>query len=123
MQTGTLTPADSYLNRKYGHRAATVQPYITADPDWLDDEHSLTVGEVRYFIEEEMAQHLSDVVFRRTALGTAQCPPTGVLQDINQIMAKHFSWSEQRQFTELTQVLQRYAPLKSAQIYSLKPRK
>lgn len=113
VQAEALTGANKDLNRKYGHRAATVQPYIAADPDWLDDEHSLTVGEVRYFIEEEMAQHLSDVVFRRAALGTAQCPPTEVLQDINQIMAKHFSWSEQRQLTELTQVLQRYAPLQT----------
>jgi glycerol-3-phosphate dehydrogenase len=113
VRSGTLTRADSYLDRKYGHRGAIVKPYIDADPDWLDDEHSLTVGEVRYFIEEEMAQHLSDVVFRRTALGTAQCPPTEVLQDINQIMAKHFAWSEQRQHTELTQVLQRFAPLQN----------
>ena len=112
-QTETLPRADNYLNRKYGHRCVIVKPYIDADPDWLDDEHSLTVGEVRYFIDVEMAQHLSDVVFRRTALGTAQCPPAEVLQEINQIMAKHFSWSEQRQLMELTQVLQRYAPLQN----------
>jgi hypothetical protein len=51
------------------------------------------------------------VIFRRTDLGTAQCPSLDVLKRVNQILAKHFDWDEQRQTTELNQVLQRYAPL------------
>lgn len=66
---------------------------------------------MNYFIAEEMVQNLSDVIFRRTDLGTAQCPSLNVLKRVNQILAKHFDWDEQRQTTELNQVLQRYAPL------------
>jgi len=84
---------------------------IDAAPQWLDAEHTLTAGEVNYFIEEEMARHLSDVVFRRSALGTAQCPSLDVLHRVKQIMAEHLNWSEQRQLSELKQVLQRYEPL------------
>ena len=103
---------DDYLLQKYADRASTVQTYLgTAGPQWLDSEHSLLRGEVIYFIEEEMACHLSDVIFRRCAVGTAECPPLKVLQSINQIMADHFKWSDEQQSAELEQVLQRYAPL------------
>jgi len=104
---------DAYLNRRYRNRGEQVKPYVDASPGWLDEEQSLTTGEVHYFMQEEMAQHLSDVVFRRSALGTAQCPPLEVLQAITRIMADHLNWDEQRQSMELTQVLQRYAPLQA----------
>jgi len=105
------TPEDGYLSRRYAGRSLNIEAYIDAAPDWLDEEHSLTTGEVNYFIEEEMAQHLSDVVFRRSALGSAQCPGLDVLRGVSQIMAKHFNWSADRQSNELKQVLQRYQPL------------
>jgi glycerol-3-phosphate dehydrogenase len=104
---------DDYSGRKYADRGFIVKPYIEAAPDWLNTDQNLTVGEVNYFIAEEMVQHLSDVVFRRTDLGTAQCPSLDVLNSINQILAKHFDWSEQRKAKELKLVLQRYAPLQA----------
>jgi glycerol-3-phosphate dehydrogenase len=111
-QTKTQTQMnDDYSGQKYGDRGLAIKAYIDADPDWLDVDQTLTVGEVNYFIAEEMVQNLSDVIFRRTDLGTAQCPSLDVLKRVNQILAKHFDWDEQRQTTELNQVLQRYAPL------------
>jgi len=113
-QTGVppLTQGDHhYLGQRYAHRSQRITPYVDAAPQWLDAEHTLTAGEVNYFIEEEMARHLSDVVFRRSALGTAQCPSLDVLHRVKQIMAEHLNWSEQRQLSELKQVLQRYEPL------------
>jgi len=105
---------DDYLVKKYARHAGTVRPYITTSAKWLDADHSLLSGEVDYFIEEEMALHLSDVVFRRSALGTAECPSLQVLESINQLMADHFKWSDEQRAAELKQVLRRYAPLKIA---------
>lgn len=107
------TQMSAYSGLKYGNRGLTIKSYIDANPDWLDAEQNLTAGEVNYFIAEEMVQHLSDVVFRRTDLGTAQCPSLDVLNSINQILAKHFDWNEQQQTKELSLVLQRYAPLQA----------
>jgi glycerol-3-phosphate dehydrogenase len=106
------TDLDTYLNRKYGSRYTQIKPYIGSDPQWLNSEQSLLAGEIDYFMQEEMALHLSDVVFRRSDLGTAQCPSMDVLQRSAQIMAKHFNWSDEQKSAELSQVLQRYMPLK-----------
>jgi glycerol-3-phosphate dehydrogenase len=105
------TDLDTYLNRKYGSRYTQIRPYIGSNPQWLDGEQSLLVGELDYFMQEEMSLHVSDVVFRRSDLGTAQCPPMDVLQRITQIMAKHFDWSNEQKSAELAQVLKRYMPL------------
>ncbi len=112
-QTKTQAQMNDYSGQKYAERASVIKPYIDAAPDWLDVDQTLTVGEVNYFIAEEMVQHLGDVIFRRTDLGTAQCPPADVLNNVNQILAKHFGWNEQRQTKELKLVLQRYAPLQT----------
>ena len=108
---GLESEMDTYLNRKYGSRYTQIRPYIGSDPQWLDGEQSLLVGELDYFMQEEMALHVSDVVFRRSDMGTAQCPPMDVLQRITQIMAKYFDWSDEQKSAELIQVLQRYMPL------------
>lgn len=100
-----------YLLQKYADRAAKVASYVATMAQWLDEDHSLLSGEVKYFIEEEMACHLSDVVFRRSELATAQCPPLKVLESINQLLANHFKWSEEQQAEEIERVLARYAPL------------
>jgi glycerol-3-phosphate dehydrogenase len=108
---GLESEMDTYLNRKYGNRYTQVKAYIGSDPQWLDSEQSLLAGELDYFMQEEMALHVSDVVFRRSDLGTAQCPSMDVLQRIAQIMEKHFNWSDEQKSAELAQVLQRYMPL------------
>ena len=102
---------NNYLLKKYADRAAKVAPYVATMARWLDEEHSLLSGEVKYFIEEEMACHLSDVVFRRSELGTAECPSLKALERINQLLADHFQWGDERQAAEIKQVLARYAPL------------
>lgn len=102
---------DAYLIQKYADRAIDVKPYIKEGDGWLDVDYELLSGEVKYFIEEEMVCHLSDVIFRRSALGTAECPSLKLLKNIAQLMAGHFKWSDEQQAAEIRQVLARYAPL------------
>jgi glycerol-3-phosphate dehydrogenase len=50
-------------------------------------------GEVLFAVTQEMAQHLEDVVQRRTALGALGHPGTAVLQECARIMAPQLGWS------------------------------
>jgi glycerol-3-phosphate dehydrogenase len=53
-------------------------------------------AEVRYAIREEMAQRLSDVIFRRTELGTAGIPGDEVLRVCAAVMQGELGWSSAR---------------------------
>jgi glycerol-3-phosphate dehydrogenase len=58
-----------------------------------------------------MAVNLSDIVFRRSDLGSAQCPAKGLLKKICTLMAKELHWDQQEQTRQLEQVYAAYAPL------------
>jgi glycerol-3-phosphate dehydrogenase len=68
-------------------------------------------AEVVYAIREEMAQRMTDIVFRRTELGTGAHPGTAALDDLQELMQKELGWSAQRTAAERSAVeshLQRY---------------
>jgi glycerol-3-phosphate dehydrogenase len=67
--------------------------------------------EIRQMIEGEMACKLSDVVFRRTGLGTTECPAMETLQKVMDCMAGVLGWSADEKEEELEEVLKRYEPL------------
>ncbi len=59
-------------------------------------------------IENEMAQTLADVVFRRTPLGAAGNPGKDVLQACADFMGERLGWSCQRRQQELEAVISRF---------------
>lgn len=59
-------------------------------------------------IENEMAQSLADVVFRRTPLAAAGNPGKEVLQACADLMAGRLGWSDQRRQQELAMVIARF---------------
>jgi glycerol-3-phosphate dehydrogenase len=68
-------------------------------------------AEVIYAVREEMAHRMADVVFRRTDLGTDGHPGTSALDEVQELMRRECSWSEQRTAEERAAVerhLQRY---------------
>lgn len=67
--------------------------------------------EIQQMIDDEMACKVSDVIFRRTGLGTAECPSMKILQKITDCMADVLGWSAARKEEELEEVLIRYEPL------------
>ena len=101
------------LQKKYGRFADAVMPFITKEDgdrpvcDGLD----LTCGEVQYYIQEEMALTLSDVILRRSDLGTAQCPDTKLLEALAAYMARQLHWDNEEQNRQLDSVRTFYAPL------------
>jgi glycerol-3-phosphate dehydrogenase len=60
-------------------------------------------AEVVHAVREEMAQKLSDVVFRRTDLGTAEFPGDTALAGCAGLMAKELGWDNYRLQAELEQ--------------------
>lgn len=103
---------DNYLENKYGGRYDRIKKYIDAEQQWLNKDPDMLLGELLYFIHEEMAIHLSDVVFRRSDIGTAECPRQDILHRIAGFMATEYNWSDERTAEEIRTVMQRYLPLK-----------
>ena len=75
-------------------------------------KQTLSTNQIRFYIREEMAFHLSDIVFRRSGLGSAECPELKTLQDIATVMAHELSWSLVNQKNEVQQVIDHYAPIR-----------
>lgn len=67
--------------------------------------------EVRQMVEKEMACKLSDIVFRRTGLGSAERPAMGILHIISDCMADMLGWNDRQKEEELQDVMKRYEPL------------
>ena len=71
----------------------------------------LIKAEVIHGIREEMAQKLSDVIFRRTELGTASYPGNTCLKACAEIMAAELGWDDTRTQKELEETKDVYASL------------
>jgi len=67
--------------------------------------------EVQHAVTNEMALTLSDVVLRRTGLGSESCPPARALASAASIMGDLLSWTPQRRSEEVHAVTSSYAPL------------
>jgi glycerol-3-phosphate dehydrogenase len=99
------------LVHNYGAEYPKVLRYLDTDPTWaetLGDSTTLK-AEVVHAVREEMAQKLSDVVFRRTELGTAGHPGEEALRTCAVLMAAEMGWSPQRVNQELAEVCGAYA--------------
>ncbi len=102
------------LEKRYGQRALRILQLLRGELDddrWIDEDAQLLKAEVSYLISEEMACTLSDIVFRRTGLGTAECPERKLLVKLSDFMGGILGWDEARKEEERTQVLHRYSPL------------
>ena len=93
-----------YLDHRYGAEAGEVFACVQKNPEMVSVAPPLCLGEIDYFIEEEMALTVSDVVFRRSELATAECPPAEVLQAIADYLGKRLAWSQQKIESEIEEV-------------------
>jgi glycerol-3-phosphate dehydrogenase len=73
------------------------------------DRLALVRAEVLHGIRDEMAQKLTDVIFRRTELGTAGHPGNDVLNVCADIMSAELGWSPARTQQELQEVHAKFA--------------
>jgi glycerol-3-phosphate dehydrogenase len=94
------------LVRNYGTEIASVMELADDEPSlrrFLSGTH-VSYAEAIYSVRHEMAQRMTDVVFRRTELGTAGHPGYPALLELQQLLAHEFQWSQQRAAAELADV-------------------
>lgn len=91
----------------YGSAYQEVFQYFDKHTDrrgTLTDHLAFLKAEVLHGVREEMAQRLSDVVFRRTELGSAGHPGNEALRTCADIMSAELDWSPARTQQELQEV-------------------
>jgi glycerol-3-phosphate dehydrogenase len=105
-----------HLGNRYGSDwrqvfAIVVREGGGASSLWLLEDPPLLRAELLYFIEQEMAVTLADVVFRRTNIGAAECPSQEVLAILAEAMAARLDWDESEQERQKVAVQEIFAPL------------
>ena len=105
-------PAPTIKRLVYNYGSAYQDILTQIDPALTDGhevtDHSVLSAEVRYSLENTMAQTLSDVIFRRTELGAAGYPGDKTIRLCAQTMGDALGWSPQQQQIEIEQVQQRF---------------
>ncbi len=94
------------LVQNHGSAYGSVLRYARENPDWWDTLGSSEVlkAEVVHAVREEMAVKLSDVVFRRTDLGSGGDPGGDAIAACAELMAAELGWSRQRLESEVREV-------------------
>jgi len=107
---GTPDRAFEPLAHNYGTQYRDIFALGGEDPELAQtvDESTTLRGEVIHAIRAEMAVHLSDIVFRRTDLGTGGHPGSVALRQVAQLAARELGWSDQTMLTELDDVERRF---------------
>ena len=94
------------LLRNYGSSYREVTIYAEEVPGLWETlgDSTVTKAEVVHAVRNEMPQKLSDVVFRRTELGTGSNPGEEALQACADLMAAELTWDLSRTQRELAEV-------------------
>ena len=103
------------LLTSYGNLHRQLLPIIEEDPvngQPLTAETAVTRAEIIHAVRDEMAIRLSDVVLRRTDMGSAGPPPAAALEACAELMADLLGWDKDRIDEEIDQVANSYAPLR-----------
>lgn len=98
-----------FLTGRYGPLALKVYGFVLNNQEQVCDDPRLYLGEIDYFMDEEMACSLGDVVFRRCELATAECPDIDILARIAAHMALFYGWDDEKIGLEIRDVVSRFA--------------
>jgi glycerol-3-phosphate dehydrogenase len=92
--------------RNYGTEAARVIELAQLEPHLarcFSGSH-VSFAEAIHAVRKEMAQRMTDVVFRRTELGTDGHPGKAALDELQTLLATELGWSDTRQRDERARV-------------------
>jgi glycerol-3-phosphate dehydrogenase len=97
------TAATESLAANYGSEARRLLARVELEPALRRcvTGSTTTLAEIAWAVENEMAQTLSDVVFRRTGLGTAGDPGVPALTETATYLQQMLGWSHKRTGEEL----------------------
>ena len=105
------TIALDHLKGQYGSRHTVILEYARENTRHLESVSSnttTTVAEVLHAVREEMAQTLSDVVLRRTELGTLAYPGDRAIERCADIMSHELGWDRKKKMDQIDDVMQAY---------------
>jgi glycerol-3-phosphate dehydrogenase len=91
-----------------GSQYTAVLKYLRSTAGQTDEVSRVLEAETRHAVREEMAQKLSDVILRRTELGSAGQPSRTHLHLCAEIMAQELGWDSKRVETEIREVNEYY---------------
>ena len=99
------------LARSYGSTYPTLVDRLRSRPDdrrALGATCSISLGEIRHAVRDEMAVKLSDAVLRRTEAGSAGHPGDDALKAAGRLMADELGWSDERLDEDIADVAATY---------------
>ena len=100
-----------HLVLNYGSDLDRIIQYCTDNPELsklIKGSDEVIQAEILYAVREEMAQTLSDVILRRTDLGSAGYPGDTVLSACADCMASELNWDQNRKNREIDTVKKFY---------------
>jgi glycerol-3-phosphate dehydrogenase len=95
------------LKQRYGIKYLEIISMIKEWPELAEQlisEPPVIAAEIIYSVRSEMAVTLSDVVFRRTGIGSVGHPGKALLEKIADLLTKELSWSEETKQQEISRV-------------------
>jgi len=96
-----------HLVQTYGSEYREILKYCEQDTKWaqlVTSNSPVIKGEILHGIREEMAYKLSDIVYRRTELGTAGYPGDACLRTCAEIIAAEWGWSKEKNKDNLQEI-------------------
>ena len=106
-----LIDRHSHILHRYGPDARAILEMMQSEPvleEYLDTKSFLTAAEVLFFINDEMAVHLTDVVFQRCNLGSTGSLSEAVVKRLADFMAMHMGWSQEQKRHEVEELEKRF---------------
>jgi glycerol-3-phosphate dehydrogenase len=100
-----------HLVRNYGTYYRRFVDWAKRDPDAgrrLTGSNEVIWAEVLHAVREELAVHLSDIVFRRTDLGTLGPPARAALRESAELAGRELGWTAAQIQSEMDQVMETY---------------
>ncbi|WP_028580361.1 FAD-dependent oxidoreductase [Desulfogranum japonicum] len=113
---GSLEQIPEWLVLRWGRSATEVARRLPREIlEDVNAGHVLTTEEIKYAVEEEMALHLDDLLFRRTGLATIGLPEEDILQKACVEMGALLGWDDATCLAERGRVTHHFHPLENMQ--------
>lgn len=99
-----------YLGKNYGTECHTIFQLARDNPKLSEvlNEDGEILAEVVYAIQHESALFLSDILFRRTGIGTLGYPGDEILEKVANISKEYLKWDQSTYETQITHAKERF---------------